>query len=115
MPSIPVAEWWESDWQTLPAERISLTGDSEEPLTVQWAGSLDTLQEMLARKGWRTPAPWTWLNALAWLTTTAKPQELPVVPQFASGELPSLTLILQRDSLSKDGVLCSECGPLISS
>jgi undecaprenyl-diphosphatase len=105
MPSIPAADWWESDWRTLPAERISLTGESEEPLTVQWAGSLDTLQEMLVRKGWRTPAPWTWLNALAWLTTNAKPQELPVVPQFASGELPSLTLILGRDSFSKDARL----------
>ena len=102
IPSTPVADWWTSDWQNLPAERVNLAGEIEEPLTIQWAGSLDALREMLARKGWRTPAPWTRLNALAWLTTTAKPLDLPVVPQFASGELPSLTLVLQRDSLSKD-------------
>ncbi len=50
------------------------------------------------RKGWRTPAPWTTLNALAWLTATAKPAEVPVVPYLASGELPSLTLFLKRDA-----------------
>jgi undecaprenyl-diphosphatase len=53
---------------------------------------------MLLRKGWRTPAPWTPLNALAWLTATAKPAEVPVVPHLASGELPSLTLVLERDA-----------------
>jgi undecaprenyl-diphosphatase len=105
MPSIPAADWWTSDWRKLPAERINLTGEIEEPLTVQWAGSLGALQEILARKGWRAPAPWTRLNALAWLTATAKPLELPVVPKFASGELPSLTLVLGRDSFSEDARL----------
>ena len=49
----------------------------------------------MVRQGWRTPAPWTPLNSLAWLTATADPAELPVVPHLASGELPSLTLVLQ--------------------
>jgi undecaprenyl-diphosphatase len=57
---------------------------------------------MLLRKGWRTPAPWTPLNALAWLTATAKPGEVPVVPHLASGELPSLTLVLEKDALSNE-------------
>jgi undecaprenyl-diphosphatase len=34
-------------------------------------------------------------RALAWLTATAKPAEVPVVPHLASGELPSLTLVLE--------------------
>jgi undecaprenyl-diphosphatase len=35
-------------------------------------------------------------NALAWLTTTTTPAELPVVPHLASERLPSLTLVLQN-------------------
>jgi undecaprenyl-diphosphatase len=97
-PTMPAADWWKTGWRELPAERIDLTGELEEPLTVQWAGSLSALQNMLLREDWRMPAPWTLLNALSWLTATAKPIELPVVPHFASGELPSLTLVLEKDA-----------------
>jgi undecaprenyl-diphosphatase len=97
-PTMAAAGWWTTGWRELPTQRIDLTGEVEEPLTIQWAGSLSALQEMLLRKGWRTPAPWTPLNALAWLTATAKPAEVPVVPHLASGELPSLTLVLEKDA-----------------
>jgi undecaprenyl-diphosphatase len=97
-PTMAAAGWWTGGWRELPTQRIDLTGEVEEPLTVQWAGSLSALQEMLLRKGWRTPAPWTTLNALAWLTATSKPAEVPVVPHLAKGELPNLTLILENDA-----------------
>ena len=97
-PTMPAADWWTTDWRQLPAHRIDLTGETEEPLTIQYAGELDVLRENLLRKGWRTPEPWTPLSSLAWLTATADPAELPVVPHLASGELPSLTLVLQTTS-----------------
>jgi undecaprenyl-diphosphatase len=34
-----LADWWTTDWQTLPDRRVDLTGEMEEPLTFQWAGS----------------------------------------------------------------------------
>jgi membrane protein DedA with SNARE-associated domain/membrane-associated phospholipid phosphatase len=95
MPSMPAADWWTGDWRMLPSYRVNLAGEREEPLTIQLAGELDALREILVRQGWRTPAPWTPLNSLAWLTATADPAELPVVPHLASGELPSLTLVLR--------------------
>jgi undecaprenyl-diphosphatase len=95
--TMAAADWWTTGWRELPTQRIDLTGEVEEPPTVQWAGSLSALQEMLLRKGWRTPAPWTPLNALAWLAATSRPAEIPVVPYLASGELPSLTLVLEND------------------
>jgi undecaprenyl-diphosphatase len=96
-PTMSAADWRTSEWRQLPARRIDLIGEVEEALTIQWAGSLPALQSKLLRKGWRTPAPWTSLSALAWLSAKADPGELPVVPRFASGELPSLTLVLQKD------------------
>lgn len=97
-PTMPADAWWTTGWQRLPARRIDLTGEVEEPLTIQFAGSLSSLQEMLLRKGWRTPAPWTPLSTLGWLIANVDPAALPVVPRLASGQLPSLILILQNDA-----------------
>lgn len=93
MPSTTIAAWWASDWQQLPAQRIDLTGETQEPLTFQWAGSLQGLQDVLSRKGWQASASWRPLSALTWLTGAASPSDLPVIPVFASGRLPSLTLV----------------------
>ncbi len=99
--TMPADTWWQTGWQQLPARRIDLTGEIEEPLTIQWAGSLTSVRELLLGKGWRAPAPWTPLDTLGWLTTKVTPTELPVIPDLASGRLPSLTLILPNDTAPK--------------
>jgi membrane-associated phospholipid phosphatase len=91
--TMAATDWWASVWQQLPTWRVDLAGEVEEPLTFQWAGSLRNLQDVLQRNGWRASAPWTSLNALTWLTASADSADLPVVPRFASGRLPSLTLV----------------------
>jgi undecaprenyl-diphosphatase len=97
VPTMVADAWWTDGWQQLPAQRIDLTGELEEPLTVQWAGSLSELQTTLASRGWRAPVAWTPLSALGWFTATPDPAGLPVAPLFASGRLPSLTLIRERN------------------
>jgi hypothetical protein len=87
------ADWWATGWQQLPARRIDLAGETEEPLTLQWAGSLQDLQDILQSDGWRAPASWTPVGTLAWLTRQTDPTNLPVVPYPAGGRLPSLTLV----------------------
>ncbi|MFW0754084.1 VTT domain-containing protein [Pseudomonas sp. H11T01] len=102
-PTMAATDWWASDWQQLPARRIDLTGDTNEPLTFQWAGGLKELQDVLQRNGWRASAAWTPLNALNWLTAQADPVGLPVIPLFASGRLPSLTLVRPHSDGAPDG------------
>ncbi|MDX8449411.1 LssY C-terminal domain-containing protein [Mesorhizobium captivum] len=97
-PTMPADIWWNTVWQQLPARRIDLTGEIEEPLAVQWAGSLASLQAILLGKGWRVPTPWTPLNTLAWLAADATTAALPVVTRVASRRPPSLTLILQSEA-----------------
>ena len=96
-PTMVAAEWWESNWRQLPARRIDLTGEVEEPLTVQWAGGLQPLQDHLRRDGWRVSAAWTPLNSLTWLAASADPAKLPAVPFLFGGRFPSMTLVLPRD------------------
>jgi len=95
-PTMAAAKWWASDWQQLPARRIDLTGEVEEPLTFQWAGSLKNLKDVLQQDGWRASTAWAPLNALTWLTASADSANLPVVPFLAGGRFPSLTLVRPR-------------------
>ncbi len=101
-PTMLAGDWWASGWQRLPSRRTDLTGEIEEPLTVQWAGDLSAIQRDLQDKGWRLPSAWASSSALGWLTATTTPVELPVTLRLLSGKLPSLTLVLP-DSAAPDG------------
>ncbi len=92
-PLIAATDWWASDWQRLPTRRVDLTGETNEPLTFQWVGDLEDLQDILQHNGWLKPATWTLVNTLSWLSTQTDPKDLPVIPSFASGRFPSMTLI----------------------
>ena len=98
--SMAAADWWASGWQQLPARRIDLTGATQEPLTFQWAGSVQSLQGALLRKGWHIPAAWTPLSTLTWFTGSADPANLPVFPFLAGGRFPSLTLVRQSGEVA---------------
>lgn len=91
--TITADSWLSTGWQQLPAERIDLTGEIEEPLAIQWAGDLPSIDQQLSVKGWRQPVPWLSPGALGWLTASAAPADLPVVTRLASGRLPALTLV----------------------
>lgn len=88
-----VADWWATGWQTLPERRIDLTGEVAEPLTFQWAGGLQDLENILQQDGWGPSIGWTPATALKWLTASTDAAAVPVVPPFASGRLPDLTFV----------------------
>jgi undecaprenyl-diphosphatase len=91
--NMPAADWWKSEWATLPEHRVDFDGETREPITFQWAGSLADLQETLQLTDWRVAAPWSWAGALAWLTPAPDPMTSPILPTLERGRLPSLTLV----------------------
>lgn len=90
--TIAAADWWTTAWETLPAYRVDLSGEDEEPLTLQWAGTHEGLKNRLLASGWQEPERWTPSTTLAWLVM-ADPRKLPVIPSLEAGRMPSLTLI----------------------
>ncbi|KUM25876.1 PA-phosphatase [Mesorhizobium loti] len=92
-PTMTADDWLSTGWQQLPSQRIDLTGEIEEPLTIQCAGDLPSIEQLLLAKGWHAPASWTSLSTLGWLTATAAPVDLPVATRLAGGRLPGLTLV----------------------
>ncbi|MEW6353590.1 MAG: VTT domain-containing protein [Pseudomonadota bacterium] len=86
-------EWWERDWQTLPAYRVDLQGQPEQPLNVQWAGALSDLRAQLVAQGWREPVELNFNSALQWLVPQAELTQLPVLPQVHDGRHEALLLV----------------------
>lgn len=85
--------WWNEGWQTLPAWRIDLEGEYEQPFTVQWAGSRESIRRPLLQQGWREPIPLGGRNLLLWWDTALGAMALPVLPQVHDGRNEALALI----------------------
>lgn len=90
-------QWWEMDWRSLPAYRLDLEGEREQPLNFQWAGELDVLRQRLVSKGWHQPLELNPRTAMRWLLPTPSLDELPVVPQLHSGRYEALVLVHKGD------------------
>jgi membrane protein DedA with SNARE-associated domain/membrane-associated phospholipid phosphatase len=85
--------WLHGGWTELPAQRFDLLGEYEEPFTIQWAGSLDSLRSELIAHGWKQPLPWTLRTSIEWLSPQASPTTLPVLPQLNGGRSENLTMV----------------------
>jgi len=85
--------WWQSTWRALPAYRIDFRANFNQPLTVQWSGSLSELRADLRRQGWQTPPRLTAANALQWLRSNPPLTQLPLLPQAHDGRYDVLRLV----------------------
>jgi len=85
--------WWQTEWRRLPVYRQDLEGEYEQPLNVQWAGSLSDVQRMLKTQGWREPVSLNVRTALRWLAPAATLEELPLLPQVHDGRHEALRMI----------------------
>ena len=54
--TVTLAEWQAHYWRELPVYRVDIEGLDEQPMNIQWAGSLRYLEQLLAALGWQ-PAP----------------------------------------------------------
>lgn len=91
--TLPVSTWQAEGWRDLPAGRIDLAGEVEEPLLLQWAGDPAALAAGLSPHGWHQPPEWTVAGALTYLLPDAGIVDLPVLPRLHDGRVAELTLI----------------------
>ncbi|HHH35428.1 MAG TPA: phosphoesterase PA-phosphatase [Gammaproteobacteria bacterium] len=91
--TMEAVSWWRQGWRKLPAFRIDLGGEYEQPLNVQWAGDLEMLRNLLLAQGWHPPPPIQATTLLRWLSAETAVQRLPVPPQLHAGRLEALRLV----------------------
>ena len=95
--AIAQSAWWAHEWRMLPAWRIDIKGTHQQPLTVQWAGSLMAMRKLLLAHGWHDALPLRGKNLLLWLDTQRAASELPLLPHVHDGRYEALALISPID------------------
>ncbi|MEO6660938.1 MAG: phosphatase PAP2 family protein, partial [Burkholderiaceae bacterium] len=100
MPTL-LGHWPEAGWRTLPAYRIELGGDAEEPLALQWAATEPQLLKTLDDVGWRTAPPWTLQSSLLWLLPNPPIEQLPVLSKLNQDVPQKMVLTRTVDAQSR--------------
>ncbi|HHH39751.1 MAG TPA: phosphatase PAP2 family protein, partial [Sedimenticola sp.] len=85
------SRWWGGGWAELPRVRLD-TRRRNQPLNIQYAGSLEEARALLAPAGWRPAERLEWGNLLKLLSPDLPLQQLPVLPQVHDGRHDSLAL-----------------------
>lgn len=85
--------WQTGGWRDLPAWRIDMEGDLEQPLTVQWAGPPVELVRFLKETGWRQPQPLSLKSLLGMFSPNTPVERLPVLPRLHDGRTERLRLV----------------------
>jgi len=91
--SMPLATWQTDGWRDLPARRIDLEGEPEQPLTIQWAGSADELARFLIGKGWQKPPSLNLKTFLGMFSPDTPVEGLPALPRLHDGRPERLLLV----------------------
>jgi hypothetical protein len=91
--TISIADWQRDGWASLPARRLSLFGDFDQPFTLQWLGGIAGLKAALLAHGWTPPVRWTPGSVLEFTAPRLDPAALPVLPRLESGRAEGLVMI----------------------
>ncbi|MHB1077646.1 bifunctional DedA family/phosphatase PAP2 family protein [Thiobacillus sp.] len=93
MRAMDASTWWATDWSSLPAWRVDLEGEYEQPIVFQWAGPPSHLKQVLLAHGWHEPISLTAGNWLMWLDMKRPAIQLPVLPNGHNGRNEVQTLV----------------------
>ena len=102
-------KWWRDAWAELPSYRADFRSLHNHPLTVQWAGSVAELRDLLEQSGWRVPPPPDAAHMLQLLASQIEVEKIPVLPQVNDGRHEVLKLV--RATGSADQLLVLRLWP----
>ncbi len=97
MQTMAFAAWMTEGWRNLPAYRIDLGGEREQPLTLQWAGPTQELTQYLLSKEWQASSSWGLKDLLKMFSSSTPIGELPVLPRMHKGRIDVVRLVLPVD------------------
>jgi undecaprenyl-diphosphatase len=95
---MPIATWLADGWRDLPAWRIDMAGEREQPLTIQWAGAPEELAQYLLMRGWQHPRSLNLKSFLEMLSPDTPIEKLPVLPRLHDGRIDRLRLVRMAGS-----------------
>jgi undecaprenyl-diphosphatase len=96
--AMPLVTWLADGWRDLPAWRIDMAGEREQPLTIQWAGAPEELAQYLLNRGWQCPQSLNLKSFLEMLSPDTPIEKLPVLPRLHDGRIDRLRLVRMAGS-----------------
>lgn len=90
---LSIQEWWSGDVLTNPLYRNGAFKRTATLFDIEWLGSLDNIQKLLAKNGFHESPDFTFQNWLIVLKKNPTPDQIPVIPRFHRDRLPVLTMI----------------------
>ncbi len=93
-----LSAWTAGGWRKVPAARIDLAGEIEEPFAVQWLGATAPLEKALQAAGWTRARPWSAATIARLANPSAKLADFPPLPLMHDGRLPALTMTRPRSA-----------------
>ncbi|MFH1748331.1 MAG: VTT domain-containing protein [Planctomycetota bacterium] len=91
--SVSRQDWFAGAWRDMPAYRVDIEGENEQPMNVQFAGRIEALKRDLVARNW-SKAPQTSLRGLLeCIAPSPAIDELPVLPKLHSGHFDVLRLV----------------------
>ena len=90
--AIRLSTWTTGGWRKIPAARIDLAGEIEEPFVVQWLGAVEPLEKSLRAAGWARARPWSAATIAQLANPSARLADFPPLPLMHDGRLPALTM-----------------------
>jgi membrane protein DedA with SNARE-associated domain len=99
--STKAGDWWADDWSMLPAYRSGALNYASSPMSIQWAGKLGRIEDLLIRQGWARPEPLTYTSMMLWLTPDTNLQKIPLAPVYHNWHAPALRLVKMTASQDK--------------
>ena len=90
---ISLAEWLDDGWRQLPVYRGNMQNRRSHPFDLQWAGSLQRLEQHLIERGWHKASRMDFSSFLAMFASNPDINNLPVLPQIHNGNAQDLLLV----------------------
>ncbi|MFH1994810.1 MAG: VTT domain-containing protein [Nitrospinota bacterium] len=94
---LTVATWKDDGWRKLSTWRIDMAGEEEQPLNIQWGGTIEELSAHMIKQGWSHPAYLSTKAFMAMLSPSTPIEQLPVLPRLHKGRRESLLLVQHSD------------------
>jgi len=91
------AAWMAEGWRNLPAYRIDLAREREQPLILQWAGLTEDLTRYLLSRGWQKPSSLDLKDLLKMFSADTPIGALPVLPCMHKGRIDAVRLVQPLD------------------
>ncbi|MDR6759272.1 hypothetical protein J2Y48_004588 [Mycoplana sp. BE70] len=86
-------DWLDREWEALPARRLDIRGENEEPFIIQYAGPLSGLAKQLEANGWSRGSVWNPSGLAEWLNPNPDIEKLATIPLLNRGNLPALIML----------------------